>query len=81
MECILVIKKTEARKVADVEMGDYWIGISLASNSGLIIAARVGKHTDSFLEELMLSTLTTFLSGNGANAPAPLEGALLQWEQ
>lgn len=36
--------------------GDCWIGISLASDSGLIIAARVGKHTDSFLEELVFST-------------------------
>jgi len=28
-------------------MGDCWIGISLASDSGLIIAARVGKHTEA----------------------------------
>ena len=37
-------------------MGDCWIGISLASESGLIISARVGKHTDKFLEELLLNT-------------------------
>jgi len=36
--------------------GDCSIGISLASESGLIIAARVGKHTDKFLEELRLNT-------------------------
>lgn len=36
--------------------GDCWIGTSLASESGLIIAARVGKHTDKFLEELQLNT-------------------------
>ncbi|MEO1669794.1 MAG: IS1 family transposase [Cyanobacteria bacterium J06631_2] len=35
---------------------DCWIGIILASNSGLILTARVGKHTDSFREELVLST-------------------------
>lgn len=37
-------------------MGDCWVGISLASESGLIIAARVGKHTDKFLEELAINT-------------------------
>ncbi len=37
-------------------MGDCWIGVSLDASSGLIIAARVGKHTDRFLEELILNT-------------------------
>ncbi len=36
--------------------GDCWIGLSLDSDSGLILAARVGKHTDSFIEELVNST-------------------------
>ena len=37
-------------------VGDCWIGLSLAKDSGLILAARVGKHTDAFLEELVAST-------------------------
>ncbi len=36
--------------------GDCWIGMSLANFSGLILAARVGKHTDGLIEELVVST-------------------------
>ena len=36
--------------------GDCWIGVSLDENSGLILSARVGKHTDAFLAELVVST-------------------------
>ncbi len=36
--------------------GDCWIGLSLAKDSCIILAARVGKHTDSFIEELVNST-------------------------
>ncbi len=49
-------KKTKNCQPEDLETGDCWIGISLASDSGLIIAARVGKHTDEFLSELVFST-------------------------
>ena len=38
-------------------MGDCWIGISLGQNSGLILAARVGKHSERFLEELVINTV------------------------
>lgn len=37
-------------------MGDCWIGISQASDSGLILSARVGKHTDEFIEALIVNT-------------------------
>ena len=37
-------------------VGDCWIGLSLAQDSGLILSARVGKHTDDFIEELINST-------------------------
>jgi len=37
-------------------VGDCWIGVSLAKDSGLILAVRVGKHTDAFIEELVNST-------------------------
>jgi hypothetical protein len=31
----------------ELEVGDCWIGVSLADFRGLILAARVGKHTDT----------------------------------
>jgi hypothetical protein len=34
-------------------VGDCWIGLSLAGNSGLIMAARVGKHTDAFRSRIV----------------------------
>ncbi|CAA9560082.1 hypothetical protein AVDCRST_MAG81-565 [uncultured Synechococcales cyanobacterium] len=45
-------------------MGDCWIGLSLADSSGLILAARVGKHTNGLYafggakpyEELVVTT-------------------------
>ncbi|MBE9180633.1 hypothetical protein IQ268_18905 [Oculatella sp. LEGE 06141] len=36
--------------------GDGWIGLSLACSSGLILAACVGKHTDAFIEQLVVNT-------------------------
>jgi insertion element IS1 protein InsB len=38
------------------QIGDCWIAISLADSSGLLLAARIGKHTDALLEELIVST-------------------------
>jgi len=40
----------------ELEAGDCWIGVSLANSSGLILAARVGKHTDELIEELVVSS-------------------------
>ena len=40
----------------ELEVGDCWIGLSLTNTSGLILAARVGKHTDALIEELVVST-------------------------
>jgi len=40
----------------ELMIGDCWIGLSLAQESGLILAARVGKHTDAFIEELINNT-------------------------
>jgi IS1 family transposase len=37
-------------------VGDCWITLNLANSSGLILAARVGKHTDELIEELIVST-------------------------
>lgn len=38
-------------------VGDCWTGLSIVEESGLILAARVGKHTDDFIEELVVSTV------------------------
>jgi IS1 family transposase len=37
-------------------VGDCWISLILAKDSGLILSARVGKHTDELIEELVAST-------------------------
>jgi insertion element IS1 protein InsB len=49
-------KKQKQCQSGELEAGDCWIGISLASDSGLILSARVGKHTDSLIEALVVST-------------------------
>lgn len=49
-------KKQKNCLAEELRVGDCWIGISLASDTGLILAARVGKHTDSFIEQLVNST-------------------------
>ena len=45
---VIRLKKQKHCSTQELEMGDCWIGLSLASSSGLILAARVGKHTDAF---------------------------------
>lgn len=40
----------------ELEVGDCWMTIALANDSGLILICRVGKHTNSLLDELMSST-------------------------
>ena len=49
-------KKPKNCEREDIEKGDCWIGISLDRISGLILAARVEKHTERFLSELVIST-------------------------
>ncbi len=53
---VICSKKQKHCSPSEREVGDCWIGISLARESGLIISARVGKHTDKFLKELVTST-------------------------
>jgi transposase-like protein len=50
------LKKQKNCLTEELRLGDCWIGISLASDTGLILAARVGKHTDAFIEQLVNST-------------------------
>ena len=40
----------------ELEVGDCWIALSLSQLNGLILAGRVGKHTDELAEELVHST-------------------------
>jgi IS1 family transposase len=40
----------------ELAVGDCWIGTTIATDSGLILSLRVGKHTDEFLAELVCST-------------------------
>ncbi len=43
------VKKKQKHCVpTELEVGDCWMAITLANTSGLILACRVGKHTDSF---------------------------------
>jgi insertion element IS1 protein InsB len=49
-------KKQKRCQPNELTQGDCWIGIAQASSSGLILAARVGKHTDQFIEELIVNT-------------------------
>ncbi|NEQ95068.1 MAG: hypothetical protein F6K25_32455 [Okeania sp. SIO2G4] len=40
----------------ELRAGDCWIGMTQGSSSGLILTGRVGKHTDEFIEELIVNT-------------------------
>lgn len=53
---VICAKKQKKCLPEELIKGDCWIGLSLAKDSGIILAARVGKHTDSFIEELVNST-------------------------
>jgi insertion element IS1 protein InsB len=53
---VICLKKQKQCLTQEREAGDCWIGLSLASSSGLILAARVGKHTDALIEQLVFNT-------------------------
>jgi hypothetical protein len=50
---VICLKKQKHCLPTELEAGDCWIGVSLANSSGLILSARVGKHTDELIEELV----------------------------
>lgn len=54
----MVIRSKKQKKclTEELDVGDCWIGLRLAKNSGLILSGRVGKHTDTFIEELVVGT-------------------------
>ncbi len=49
-------KKPQQCCAQELEVGDCWIGLSLADSSGLILAVRVGKHTDELIDQLVVNT-------------------------
>lgn len=51
-----VEKNTRLCLPEELEVGDCWIALSLSQLNGLILAGRVGKHTDELAEELVHST-------------------------
>jgi insertion element IS1 protein InsB len=53
---VICFKKQKQCEAQELGVGDCWIAISLANCSGLILAARVGKHTDQLIESLVVST-------------------------
>ena len=48
-------KQCLPEELNELNVGDCWIGLSLAKDSGLILSVRIGKHTDAFLDELVVS--------------------------
>ena len=53
---VICAKKQKQCLPSELSAGDCWIGLSLANSSGLILVARVGKHSDELIEELVVST-------------------------
>ncbi len=53
---VFCAKKQKQCLPHELAVGDCWIGLSLADSSGLILATRIGKHTDELTEELVIST-------------------------
>ncbi len=53
---VICFKKQKHCSPTELEAGDCWIGVGLANSSGLILSARVGKHTDKLIEALVTST-------------------------
>jgi len=54
---MVVCRKKQKQCFPDeLTVGDCWIAVSLANTSGLILAARVGKHTDELIEELIITS-------------------------
>lgn len=53
---VICFKKQKQCSTQEREVGDCWIGLSLVNSSGLILTARVGKHTDDLIEQLVFNT-------------------------
>lgn len=49
------LKKQKQCTTQALERGDCGLGLSLASTSGFMLAARVGKHTNAFIDQLVVN--------------------------
>ena len=45
----------------EVELGDGWMGVSIAEDSGLILTAGVGKHTDELEERVLPENIEHYI--------------------
>ena len=68
----------------DITRGDCWIGIAQAKASGLILAYKVGKHRDKFIEEIIINTEikteSNILFTDGWKCPGSLKDPALTGE-
>lgn len=53
---VICLKNKKQCCAQELEVGDCWIGLSLADSSRLILAAGVCKHTDELIDELVVNT-------------------------
>jgi insertion element IS1 protein InsB len=53
---VLRAKKQKHCLQEELMIGDCWIGMTQAQGSGLILATRVGKHTDELIAQLVINT-------------------------
>lgn len=49
-------KKQKHCEPQELGIGDCWIALSLAQDSGLVLSGRIGKHTDELAQELIENT-------------------------
>ncbi|KAI9135642.1 IS1 family transposase [Acaryochloris sp. CCMEE 5410] len=50
------VKKQKPCDPEELSVGDCWIALSLAKDSGLVLSGRIGKHTDELAQELIENT-------------------------
>lgn len=53
---VLCQKKQKYCEPEELSIGDSWIALSLATDSGLVLSGRIGKHTDELAQELIEHT-------------------------
>ncbi|ABW29069.1 hypothetical protein AM1_4088 [Acaryochloris marina MBIC11017] len=49
-------KKQKHCEPEELSVGDCWIALSLAKDSGLVLSGRIGKHTDELAQALIENT-------------------------
>lgn len=49
-------KKQKHCEPSELTIGDCWVALSLAKDSGLLLSGRIGKHTDELAQALVVNT-------------------------